>query len=104
MQTLIAQAPQLIDDLSPEDQAHLNTLKQHLDRLAIPYTLNPHLVRGLDYYEHTVWEVAYEGIGAQNSIAGGGRYQITPPGFNALNMAPADVRVAKILVPIRMRF
>ena len=42
-------------------------------------TLDPKLVRGLDYYEHTVFEVIADGIGAQNAVAGGGRYRITPP-------------------------
>ncbi len=73
-QPIIAQAPHIADHLCPECAAHLATLRGYLDALERPYTLNHRLVRGLDYYTKTVFEVWAEGIGAQNAICGGGRY------------------------------
>jgi histidyl-tRNA synthetase len=46
----------------------------------VEYTIDPKLVRGLDYYAHTVFEITHPGLGAQNSIAGGGRYEVPVPG------------------------
>ena len=53
---------------------HFHLVTSSLDRLKLPYQMNPFLVRGLDYYTRTVFEVVAEGLGAQNVIAGGGRY------------------------------
>jgi len=57
-----------------ECQEHLAQLRRYLDALERPYTLNHRLVRGLDYYTKTVFQVWAQGIGAQNAICGGGRY------------------------------
>lgn len=73
-QPLIAHAPHIGDYLCPECEMHLNTLRSYLDALSRPYTINHRLVRGLDYYTKTVFEVWAQGIGAQNAICGGGRY------------------------------
>ena len=73
-QPIIAEAPHIIDHLCPECAEHFATLRGYLDALGRPYTLNHRLVRGLDYYTKTVFEVWAEGIGAQNAICGGGRY------------------------------
>jgi len=73
-QPLIAQAPRSVDFLCQECAEHFSKLRSHLDTLDRPYTINPSLVRGLDYYTKTVFEVWAEGIGAQNAICGGGRY------------------------------
>ena len=73
-QPIIAGAPHIQDHLCPECSAHLHTLRGYLDGQQRPYTLNHRLVRGLDYYTKTVFEVWAEGIGAQNAICGGGRY------------------------------
>ncbi|MBR7156498.1 MAG: ATP phosphoribosyltransferase regulatory subunit, partial [Lentisphaeria bacterium] len=51
-----------------------------LDMLGVPYQVNPRLVRGLDYYVHTVFEVTHPGLGEQIAIAGGGRYELFLPG------------------------
>jgi histidyl-tRNA synthetase len=70
----LAQAPHFVDHLCDECRAHLAELCRYLDALDKPYTINFRLVRGLDYYTKTVFEVWAEGIGAQAAICGGGRY------------------------------
>ena len=50
--------------------------------MGIEYQIDPELVRGLDYYVHTVFELTHPGLGGQNAIAGGGRYELTLPGIN----------------------
>lgn len=67
-------APRLIDYLSPESTKEWETLTTTLDQLSIPYTIDPRLVRGLDYYNKTVFEFVSTQLGAQNAICGGGRY------------------------------
>jgi histidyl-tRNA synthetase len=67
-------APKSIDYLCPECQAHFGRLKQSLDLLDIPFALNHRLVRGLDYYTRTVFEIQPQAGGAQSTIVGGGRY------------------------------
>lgn len=71
---ILANAPSILDFLEPESEAHFKKLLQLLSQLEIPYSVNPHLVRGLDYYNRTVFEVTVGELGAQNSIGGGGRY------------------------------
>jgi histidyl-tRNA synthetase len=66
--------PKSTDYLCPECQAHFGRLKQSLELLDIPYTLNHRLVRGLDYYTRTVFEIQPEAGGAQSTMVGGGRY------------------------------
>jgi histidyl-tRNA synthetase len=73
-QPVIAGAPHITDYLCAGCADHFAALQSYLDDLGRPYTLNPRLVRGLDYYTKTVFEVWVEGIGAQNAVCGGGRY------------------------------
>ncbi|MFP3896109.1 MAG: histidine--tRNA ligase [Anaerolineales bacterium] len=73
-QPIIAGAPHIQDYLCPVCEEHFFLLRTYLDDLGRPYTVNHTLVRGLDYYTRTVFEVWAEGIGAQNAICGGGRY------------------------------
>jgi len=73
-QPVIAGAPHITDHLCTECANHFDALQSYLDDLDRPYTLNHRLVRGLDYYAKTVFEVWAEGIGAQNAVCGGGRY------------------------------
>lgn len=73
-QPIMAGAPHIIDHLCVECADHFVALRGYLDELGRPYTLNHRLVRGLDYYTKTVFEVWAEGIGAQNAVCGGGRY------------------------------
>jgi histidyl-tRNA synthetase len=74
MQTLIAKAPKLIDHLSDERAEAFKQLCQHLDHAHIKYTINPCIVRGLDYYNDTVFEWTSEQLGAQGTVCAGGRY------------------------------
>lgn len=62
------------DFSAPECQAHFQELCRILDQLGIPYQRNPYLVRGLDYYTKTVFEITSTNLGAQNTVCGGGRY------------------------------
>jgi len=71
---LLEGAPKLLDQLSGEAARHLAAVRAHLDGYGIPYVLDPRLVRGLDYYVLTVFEITGEGLGAQNALLGGGRY------------------------------
>lgn len=72
---VMAAAPLLRDEMCDECSAHYSAVKGHLDALGIPYVEDPSLVRGLDYYTRTVFEVqADAGLGSQNAIGGGGRY------------------------------
>jgi histidyl-tRNA synthetase len=73
-QSIVATAPSILDYLSEESRGHFEDLKKLLDVLKISFQVNPLLVRGLDYYNNTVFEVMAGGLGAQNSIGGGGRY------------------------------
>lgn len=73
-QPIVAGAPHSSDFLCEECREHFATLLGYLDHLGRPYTLNHRLVRGLDYYTKTVFEVWAEEIGAQNAVCGGGRY------------------------------
>ena len=74
VQAVLKNAPQLIDCLDAESQAHFAGLKQILDAAGIRYVVNPRLVRGLDYYNRTVFEWMTDALGAQGTICGGGRY------------------------------
>jgi histidyl-tRNA synthetase len=73
-QPIIDAAPNMREHLCDECAEHFRTLLGYLDSLGRPYTLSHRLVRGLDYYTKTVFEVWAEGIGAQNAVCGGGRY------------------------------
>ena len=74
MEILISNAPKMIDHLDNESKIHFSTLKNYLDSLEIPFVVNPKLVRGLDYYNQTVFEWISNDLGSQGTICGGGRY------------------------------
>jgi histidyl-tRNA synthetase len=74
MQAMIEGAPRLLDQLGDAAGEHFAGLQTLLDAAGIRYTVNPRLVRGLDYYNRTVFEFVSGDIGAQSTIAGGGRY------------------------------
>jgi len=74
LELLISNAPKMIDHLDNESQEHFTILKSYLDNLDIPYEVNPKLVRGLDYYNQTVFEWISNDLGSQGTICGGGRY------------------------------
>jgi histidyl-tRNA synthetase len=74
MQTLLAEAPSLLDYLDEVSREHFAGFTQQLDRAGIPYVVSKRLVRGLDYYTRTVFEWTTERLGAQATVCGGGRY------------------------------
>jgi histidyl-tRNA synthetase len=74
MDKLLAEAPHIINHLCDDCASHLTDLRALLDHLDQSYTINFRLVRGIDYYTKTVFEVWAEGIGAQAAVCGGGRY------------------------------
>jgi histidyl-tRNA synthetase len=73
-QPLIEKAPSILDSLNPEAAEHFERVRGCLDAMGIVYTVNPRLVRGLDYYVRTTFELLTTELGAQNAVAGGGRY------------------------------
>jgi histidyl-tRNA synthetase len=73
-QEIVKNAPVLTDHLDAESQAHFAELRAGLDALRIAYTVNPRLVRGLDYYSRTVFEWITDALGSQDAICSGGRY------------------------------
>ena len=74
MQGLVEAAPQLMDFLGEASLAHLNTVRAALDAVGLAYRINPRLVRGLDYYNLTVFEWTTDLLGSQGTVCGGGRY------------------------------
>ena len=75
-QAVKAQAPQIVDNLCEECKLHFKEVLEYLEEIGLPYRLNPYLVRGLDYYTRTVFEIYQEGKEgqAQAALGGGGRY------------------------------
>jgi histidyl-tRNA synthetase len=74
MQPLIESAPKLIDHLGDASRAHLEGVRAVLDAAGLEYRVNPRLVRGMDYYNLTVFEWVTERLGSQGTVCGGGRY------------------------------
>ena len=74
MQTLINEAPRLIENLDQQSSDHFSELRDILDYAGVSYEINPRLVRGLDYYSHTVFEWVTSTLGAQGTVCAGGRY------------------------------
>jgi len=72
--TAIADAPSVTEFICPECQDHFDRTKGYLDIAGLTFVLNPRMVRGLDYYTRTAFEVVSTGLGAQNAVTGGGRY------------------------------
>jgi histidyl-tRNA synthetase len=77
---IVDSLPEITSSFSEETKNYFHDVCTALDVLNVPYKIEPNLVRGLDYYVHTVFEVTHPGLGAQNSIAGGGRYEVSLPG------------------------
>ncbi|HMU88411.1 MAG TPA: ATP phosphoribosyltransferase regulatory subunit, partial [Agitococcus sp.] len=73
-QAVLANAPQLFDYLDEESLQHFASLRAVLDAAGVAYTVNPRLVRGLDYYNKTVFEWVTNALGAQGTVCAGGRY------------------------------
>jgi len=73
-QPIIDTLPKITDSLDQESKDHFAAVTAALDAAGVPYKLNPRLVRGLDYYTRTTFEFTHGGLGAQNALLGGGRY------------------------------
>lgn len=71
---VLADAPVILDFLCPECLDHFNAVQEYLTSLGVSFSINPVMVRGLDYYTRTAFEVTTESLGAQNAVTGGGRY------------------------------
>ncbi len=78
---IIEDAPSVLDCLGEECTEHFNTLKKILTAMDIPFTVDPRIVRGLDYYTRTVFEFVCTDLGAQSTICGGGRYDNLIEGY-----------------------
>ncbi|GAB2816751.1 histidine--tRNA ligase [Comamonas piscis] len=74
MQAMVNAAPQLLDFLGDDSKAHLKAVQDILDANGVAWTVNPRLVRGMDYYNLTVFEFITDKLGSQGTICGGGRY------------------------------
>lgn len=99
---IAADAPVIIDFLCDDCREHFEQVKSHLTAAGIEYTVNPHIVRGLDYYTRTVFEFVSGDIGAQSTVCGGGRYDglVTQMGGNptpALGFAMGIERLMMVL-------
>ncbi len=85
-QEILKNAPSILDYLSPDAKAHFMGVQSHLEALGISYEINPRIVRGLDYYQKTVFEITAPGIGSQNAIGAGGRYDGFPKLFSGQDL------------------
>jgi histidyl-tRNA synthetase len=107
---LMAKAPILLDYLSPESKTNFAEVQEHLTAMGISFTINPRMVRGLDYYTGTTFEFVHDLLGAQSGIGGGGRYDglmgeiggqdITGIGFGiGLDRALLAVEAEGVVIP-----
>ena len=71
---IVADAPVIAPHLTPGAQAHYDAVRQNLARFGVPFTENPRIVRGLDYYNHVAFEFVTSALGAQGTVMAGGRY------------------------------
>ncbi len=78
--TVVAALPPVSDFMSEASRTYVAQVAAHLEGMGVAYRIDPLLVRGLDYYEHTVWEISSTALGAQNAVAGGGRYRMNLAG------------------------
>ena len=101
-QAQLSDAPVVLDFLCADCRRHFEQVKGLLDELRLPYAVNPRMVRGLDYYTRTAFEVVAGDLGAQNSVCGGGRYdglaeEIGGPPVPAIGFAIGVERLVMLL-------
>ena len=99
---LLVDAPRLADHLSDESREHFDRVRQLLEDFSVPYRVDERLVRGLDYYTRTVFEIVSEGLGAHNAILGGGRYDglvadLGGPAIPGIGFAIGQDRLIEVL-------
>jgi len=100
---IVAEAPSILEFLSPEDTAHFHRVQDMLTYLHIPFEVSPLLVRGLDYYQRTVFELTSGKLGAQNTVGAGGRYdgllkQLGGPDLPATGYGTGLERIIQLLL------
>lgn len=97
---IAADAPTVLEFLCDDCREHFEGVKQHLDAMNIEYTVNPQIVRGLDYYTRTVFEFVSNDIGAQGTVCGGGRYDglIAEMGGNPLPACGFGLGIERLLL------
>lgn len=103
-QELLASAPRLADSLSERSRAHFAAVCGALEQFEVPYEISPRLVRGLDYYTNTVFEIVSEGLGSQNAVCGGGAYEglveeLGGPPTYGVGFAIGEDRLLEVLPP-----
>ena len=99
---VVSDAPSILEFLCKECQDHFEVLQDYLNRSNIPFVLNHQLVRGLDYYTRTVFEIQTDRLGSQNAVVGGGRYDdlvklLGGPDHPAIGFALGEERVVTLL-------
>jgi histidyl-tRNA synthetase len=102
LQDIIAAAPVLTEHLDEESRQHFNGLCRHLEAVGVNYVINPRLVRGLDYYSHTVFEWVTTELGSQGAVCSGGRYdglvaQLGGEAVPAIGWALGQERLVELL-------
>jgi histidyl-tRNA synthetase len=102
MQRIVAGAPLLLDSLDAESRTHFEALCAHLRSAGIEYHIEPHLVRGLDYYTRTVFEWTTDALGSQSTVCAGGRYdglvaQLGGAGTPGIGWAMGQERIVMLL-------
>jgi len=103
---IVANAPSILDYLDAEDKAHFDELQELLKASEISYSIEPTLVRGLDYYSRTVFELTSSDLGSQDALCGGGRYdglieQLGGPKIPAVGFAAGVERLVIVLQKLR---
>ncbi|NIR16787.1 MAG: histidine--tRNA ligase, partial [Desulfobacterales bacterium] len=101
-QEVVSGAPSILDHICGDCEGHFCSLQDYLNASHISFVLNPKLVRGLDYYNRTTFELQTESLGAQNAVAGGGRYdglvkRLGGPDHPALGFAIGVERLVTLL-------
>ena len=99
---IVKSAPSILNHLTPAAKEHFQTLCHLLDQIGVPYEVDDRIVRGLDYYQKTVFEVLTQDLGAQNTIGAGGRYdgligQFDGPDLPAVGFATGLERVLQVM-------
>ena len=87
-QPIIESLPSILESLDEQDREHFQRVREFLDDRGIAYTVKPRLVRGLDYYARTTFEITHGALGAQNAILGGGRYEVLAESLGSKVAAP----------------
>nr|YP_009313802.1 Histidine-tRNA ligase [Helminthocladia australis]SCW22056.1 Histidine-tRNA ligase [Helminthocladia australis] len=103
IQNILSEAPNLEDHLQIESKKHFEDVQQYLQDLNIKFTLNSKLVRGLDYYNNTVFEIKTQELGAQDTVCGGGRYDnLTKQlGGNAIHAMGWGIGIERLLLLVQ---